>query len=468
LDNGSETKNPILASTTGVSKIVARNLTEGNIVTNLLNLSWPIIIGSSLNMLGPTIDVIWVGKLGEAAVAGVGVAGIAVQLLTSSMMGLVTGMRALISRAIGAGEIAEANRVVKQSLMVSIIVSIFMALVGIFYAEPILRLLGLSDEVVKDGAIYLRVVFAYSPVMMIRFMMEGSLQAAGDTLRPMWITVLYRVVHIALCPFLVFGIWFFPKMGVVGAAVTNLVAQTAGLVLIGWLLLKGRSHLTLNLRKLNFNWQLIWRIIKIGIPSSIMGVQMGLGAFVLIRFLTPFGTTAVAAHTIWSRVDIFLIMPLFGVGMAAGVLAGQNLGAKRPERAVKSGWYAVIMGEIFMLFWVGVLFFLAEWIVKLFNTDPELVVTGARFLRIASIGYLFISLPAVFQNCIAGAGDTMPPMILSVVGTWGLQIPLAYLLSNIPSFGVYGLRWAIVISSAIVTVFFVLYYIMGKWKYKKV
>jgi len=444
------------------------DLTTGNITANLLRLAWPVIVSSSLNMLGPTIDVIWVGKLGSVAVAGVGVAGIAVQLLMSSMMGLVMGMRALIARAIGAGNDAEANRVVKQSLMVGVLISIFMAIIGLIFADVFLRLLGLAEDVVAVGGVYLRVIFASSIVMMIRFAMEGSLQAAGDTLRPMYITIIYRSVHIVLCPFLVFGWWIFPEMGIVGAAVTNMVAQFVGLVLITWVLLTGRTRLRLEFKNFSFDWGLIWRIVRIGIPSSVMSIQMGLGAFVLIKFLTPFGTTAVAAHTIWSRLDIFLMMPLMGLGMAAGVLAGQNLGAKKPERAVKSAWRAVILGEAVMLFWVLVIFLGAEWLVLLFNSEPALVEIGAQFLRIAAIGYLIFSLPAVLQNSISGAGDTVPPMILSVVSTWLVQIPLAYFLSQVDSFGVYGLRWAIVISVYLMALFFLIYFLRGRWKTKRV
>jgi len=444
------------------------DLTTGNITANLLRLAWPVIVSSSLNMLGPTIDVIWVGKLGSVAVAGVGVAGIAVQLLMSSMMGLVMGMRALIARAIGAGNDAEANRVVKQSLMLGALLSFFMAAVGVIFADVFLRLLGLAEDVVAVGAVYLQVIFASSIVMMVRFAMEGSLQAAGDTLRPMYITIIYRAVHIVLCPFLVFGWWIFPEMGIVGAAVTNLIAQLVGLILITRLLLTGRTRLSLEFKNFNFDWGLIWRIVRIGIPSSVMGIQMGLGAFVLIKFLTPFGTTAVAAHTIWSRLDMFLMMPLMGLGMAAGVLAGQNLGAKKPERAVKSAWRAVIIGEGLMLMWVVIIFFGAEWIIRLFNSEPELVEIGAKFLRIAAIGYLIFSLPAVLQNSISGAGDTVPPMILSVAGTWLVQIPLAYFLSQVDSFGVYGLRWAIVISSYLIAVLFLIYFLRGRWKTKRV
>ncbi len=444
------------------------DLTSGSIPRNLLILAWPVIIGSSLNMLGPTIDVMWVGKLGSTSVAAVGVAGIAVQLLMASMMGLATGMRALIARAFGAGNIEEANHIAKQAYLASVFISLLIAIIGFFTAEWILAILGLDADVISQGALYLRIVFVSSVVMLLRFMMEGSLQAAGDTLRPMYITVIFRAIHIALCPFLIFGIGFFPEMGVAGAAVTNLISQTLGLILLGRLLLSGRTLLRFNLKGIGVDFGIIWRIIRVGIPASIMGLQMGFGAFVLIRFLAPFGTMAVAAHTIWQRVDMFFMMPLAGVGMAAGVMVGQNLGAHKPERADKSAWYAVLIGEIFMIFWVVVILFGAEWIVRLFNNEPGLVEIGAAFLRIASVAYLILSLPLVMQNCIAGAGDTVPPMILSGISIWLLQIPLAYFMSQIDSLGVYGIRWAIVISIYMMSIFLLGYFLKGKWKTKKI
>jgi len=163
-----------------------------------------------------------------------------------------------------------------------------------------------------------------------------------------------------------------------------------------------------------------------------------------------------------------LMMPMMGLGMAAGVLAGQNLGAARPERAVKSGWLAAFMAEGFMFVWVVVLFFGAENVVRLFNSEAALVEMGATFLRIASISYLVVGFPMVFQNCIAGAGETLPPMILSLVGTWCLQLPLAYLLPRITNLGVYGIRWAGVIATFIGASFFVAYFMTGRWQKKRV
>ncbi len=419
-------------------------------------------------MLGPTIDVIWVGKLGSVAVAGVGVAGIVVMAVMSAMMGMVTGMRALVARNIGAGDVPAANNIATQSMIVSAIFAAVMAVVGFFLAAPILSMLGLSDEVVHEGAAYLRVVFISAIPMALRFMCEGSMQAAGDPFRPMLITVIYRAVHIALCPFFVFGWWIFPELGVTGAAFTNIISQSIGLALSLWVLLNGLTRLRLTLKGLHLDTNAIRRIVKIGTPASIMGVQVSLGAFILVKFISPFGTTAVAAHTIWQRVDMLLMMAVMAMGMAAGVLAGQNLGAGKPERAVKSGWIAALIAEGFLVLCTIVIFFWAENIVRIFNSEPSLVQTGATFLRIASSSYLVLAFYAVFQYCISGAGDTVPPMILSVIGTWLIQLPLAYFLPKITDWGVYGVRWAMAINAIILAVSFLFYFISGRWKHKVV
>jgi len=426
------------------------------------------IVGSGLNMLGPTIDVIWVGKLGSAAVAGVGVAGIVIMAIMSAMMGMVTGMRALIARSIGADNLIEANNIAIQSIVVSGIISSTIALAGFFLSTPLLSLMGLEPEVVKQGAAYLRMVFISAIPMMLRFMCEGSMQSAGDSFRPMTITAVYRAIHIALCPFFIFGWWIFPELGVTGAAVTNLISQSIGLAISVWILTTNRTRLNMSFKGFKIDWGIIWRILRIGIPSSIMGVQMSLGNFVLIKLISPFGTSAVAAHTIWQRIDMLLMMTVMGIGMGAGILAGQNLGAGKPERAVKSAWTAALMGEGFLLISGVFILFGAESVVKLFNSEPALVETGAAFLRIAASSYLIVSFYLVFQYCISGSGDTLPPMIFSIIGTWLIQLPLAYFLPKITDWGVYGIRWAMVITAILLTICFILYFLSGRWKRKAV
>jgi Na+-driven multidrug efflux pump len=213
---------------------------------------------------------------------------------------------------------------------------------------------------------------------------------------------------------------------------------------------------------------MIWRLVKIGIPASIMGVQQGLGQLVLMWFMTPFGTLAVAAHTLGQRVEMMLTVPTWGMGQGAGVLAGQNLGARRPERAERTGWLAAGLVQGFMLACSLSIFFWAEGIVHIFSSEPHLVEIASTFLRIATVGYLVFGLTGVFQQCISSAGDTMVPMVVSLVMVWLVQMPLAFFLPRVTDLGVYGVRWAIVASVFVGSTAYTIYFRLGRWKRKKV
>jgi putative MATE family efflux protein len=468
MDNHEELR---VQGTTGSSRrppVFERDWTQGSTVRNLLSLAWPMIISQSLNMLGPTIDMIWVGKLGSASIAGVGVAGIAVGLVMSAMTGLMMGMRAMIARFIGANDVRGANHVAMQTFAVSAAFAILLAIIGIFLAESILGLFGLEADVIAEGAAYLRILFVCSVAMCLRIMAEGAMQASGDTQTPMRIAVLFRLFHVALCPFLIFGWWVFPRLGVSGAALTNVISQSLGLSISMWVLFSGRSRLRLTLRNFRLDPNIIWRIVRIGVPACIMGLQMSLGQFVLVGLMSPFGTDPVAAHAVCQRVELVLFMPILGMGMAAGVLAGQNLGAGRPERAEKSGWLAAGLAQAFMVICCLVLLIAAEKIMGIFSTEPGLVETGSTFLRIAAAGYLMIASVIVFQYCISGAGDTLPAMLFSVMIVWGVQMPLAFFLPRITDLGVYGVRWAMVAAIFVGMIVFLVYFRTGRWKRKKV
>jgi len=457
-----------VGGSTGRRAAPDRDWTKGNIFRNLWALSWPIIIGSGLNILGPTIDMIWVGKLGTASIAGVGIAGMVVMLLMMGRMGVNMGMRAMVARFVGAGDAEGANLVAQQAFVISGTYSIVMAAVGIFLAEPILSLFGVEADVVAEGAAYMRIMFIGTAAMSFRVMTQGIMQASGDVMTPMRISILFRFVHIALCPFLIFGWWIFPRLGVSGAAMTNIVSQSLGTALGLWILFSGRTRLRLTLRNFRLDPSIIWRIVKIGIPASIMGMQRSLGNLVVMWLMTPFGTLAVAAHTLGQRVERFLFMPGMGLGMGAGVLAGQNLGASQPERAERGGWLAAGLVAGFMLIASVAILLWPESIVRIFSPEPDLAEITSTFLRIAAAGYLMMGFNAVFRHCLSGAGDTLSPMAISILMIWAVQMPLAVLLPQVTNLGVYGVRWAIVAGMVAGAIAYITYFRMGRWKRKKV
>jgi len=445
-----------------------RDWTKGSIVGNLWSLAWPMTISTAIRMLGPTIDMVWVGKLGTAALAGVGVSGIAVQMINSARMGLNTGTRAMLARFVGAGDTEGANHVAQQAFVISIVFSLISAVIGIFLAEPILMFLGVKADVVQEGAAYMRIMFAGSIAMSLGMMAQGIMQASGDAVHPMQINIGIRIFHVVLCPFLVFGWWIFPFMGVRGAATTNVVSQGIGAIIMFWILFTGRTRLKLSLKNFRFDGSIIWRIIKIGIPSSITGMERSMANFFLVWFVVPFGTAALAAHSLGDRIGNFLRMPGMGFGQASGVLAGQNLGAGQPDRSEKTGWIAAGLFTAVMTVSSIFVWFFAEYAVRVFNNEPELVKIGGTFLRIDIVTYMVFGIVVVLMNCLNGMGDTMIPMITTLATMWLVQVPLAYILPKITDWGVYGVRWGIVTAIAMRAVIYTIYFKHGRWRQKQV
>jgi putative MATE family efflux protein len=445
----------------------ARDWTEGSIIGNLLTLAWPVVISSSLTMLGPTIDMIWVGKLGADAIAAVGLSGMVIMVVNGLMMGLFTSLRAMVARCIGAGDEKGAVHAVQQAFVLGAVFSIIMAVIGIFLSKQMLMLFGAEANVVDEALPYNQMQFVGMVTLTLRMVTEAAMQSSGDTATPMRIGIFFRLFHIAFCPFLVFGWWVFPRLGVTGAAVMNVISQGIGGALGVWFLLAGRTRLRVTLADFHLDLNNIWRQVKIGIPASINMVLRSLLGLVMMKFIVPFGTFAVAAHSLGQRVEAFLDVGASALGAAGGVLAGQNLGAGKEERAERTGWLTVGLATGFMLAIAIVMLIWPEKVVRLFGTEPGLVEIASNFLRIATVGFLMMGPASVLTSCLNGVGDTMIPLLASLVTMWGLQLPLAFFLPRVTNLGVYGVRWAMVIALAMRAFTYLFYFRLGRWKRKR-
>jgi putative MATE family efflux protein len=452
----------------GRTDVLERDWTKGNTVRNLLSLSWPMMVTEGLYILGISIDMVWVGRLGPAVIAGVGVAGIFAGLQMLIMTGLSVGTRAMVARCVGADDAPTAVHAAQQAMVIALAYTVVMTAAGVLFAKPILALMGLEPDVVNEGAKYMRILFAGSVTVGYWTMAYSIMQAAGDVRTPLRIIVLFRTLHLALCPFLVLGWWVFPAMGGSGAALANLISRGLGMAIALWVLFTSGSRLRLTLKNFQLDPQMIWRMVKIGIPASVMGVQMSLGMLLVAWLMVPFGTLSVAAHSLMQRVEMLLFPACLGLGLGAGVLVGQNLGAGQPKRAEKSGWLAVGFAEVLMVICSTLILVWAEDVVRIFNSQPLLVETTSLFLRIAVAGYLVLGFSTVLMQAISGAGDTMPPMLISVLTSWGIQLPLAFILSRYTRLGFLGVRWALALGIIVSALAFTLYFLLGRWKRKRI
>jgi putative MATE family efflux protein len=449
-------------------RIQQKDLTKGKILDNLWYLSWPMLITNTINTLGPAIDMIWVGRLGTNSIAGVGVSGIAVMVITSLLNGLFTGAIAMIARVIGAGDEKPVNRIAQQAFFIAGTFSLLTAIIGIFLARPILSILGVEAAAVNEGTAYMRIQFVGMITMAAVQIAQSIMQASGDSFTPMKISFGFRIIQIILCPAFVFGVWIIPNMGVSGAALSNVVAQAVGGAVGLWMLFSGRTRIKVSFQNFVVDWSIIWRAIRIGIPASLTQVTRSLADLIFVKLTIPFGTLAIAAHSLTQRIDAFVQMPGGGFGQGAAVLVGQNLGAKQPERAEKTAWLAAGVASVISLICAGGIWFWAEHITGIFSHDTELVALASTFLRIQATAYLVWGIVVALSLCLNGAGDTLIPMITNLVSMFGVQIALGYILAKYTNLGVNGLRWGIALGVFSRAVIYIFYFRTGKWKSKRV
>lgn len=455
-------------SSTGKRGTLNREWTQGPIVNNLLLLSWPMIVMEATYMVSQIFDMVWVGKAGASSIAGLGIANLVMMLISTIDMALISGSRAVIARFVGSRDLEGARKAAGQTYILAVSWGVLVTIAGSLLAGPIMHMFGVEESVALEGVRYLRVFFAGWLSLEILIISLYTIQSTGDSFNPMLIELSIRAVHLTLCPFLVLGLWFFPQMGITGAALSNVISQALGAMAGLWVLFGGYTRIKLSLRDFRFVPEITWRILKIGFPSMISMLQANVSMFVLTLIIVPFGTRVIAANSLVSNVQGFIITPNLGLGNAVGVLVGQNLGAKQPERAVKTTLLGAGILEAFLIACGVVILIWAERIVLLFNNDPTLVTISAAFLRITTAGYLIMGINAALMNCISGAGDTLPNMIINIIMIWVIQIPLTYILSHYTSLGVYGIRWAMVASTVVGTIAYFSYFRLGRWKLKKV
>jgi putative MATE family efflux protein len=445
-----------------------RDWTQGGILRNLLSLSWPMVLTEGFAVTVMTLDIVWVGRLGTTAIAAIGVASMVTMLAMSAEVGLMAGLRAIVARFVGSGDHAAAVHATQQAIALSIFFGIVTTVIGVAFPEELIALFGVEEDVVQAGAGFLRIMSAGMLGFGLRIVADSAMQSSGDTVTPMRITIITRSIHLVLGPFLILGWWIFPAYGVPAAGFLNVLAHNLAAALGLWALLSGRSRLRLTLSGFRLDPAMMWRIIRIGVPALVMTTQRSIGAIVLTWLMAPFGTVALAAHSLVQRVDTVLFLPSWALSAGAGVLVGQNLGARRPDRAERGAWLATALVTGWMAVGSLALLLAAEGITGIFNTEPELVASAAVFLRIAAAGYVVMALVITLGQALSGAGDTVPAMIISVLMVWAVQVPLAFLLPEIGGLGVLGVRWAIVGGTVAGGAAYLVYFRSGRWKLRSV
>ena len=438
--------------------------TEIKIGKAIFLLAVPMILELIMESTFAVVDIFFVGKLGPSAVATVGLTETYLFLLYSIGMGLSMAVTAIVARRIGEKEKEKAGISAVQSIFLAILISLPFSIAGIFYSKELLALMGADEWVLEHGYRYMQWMLGGNVVIMLLFIINAIFRGAGDAAIAMRVLWIANGINIVLDPVLIFGLGPFPEMGIEGAAIATNIGRGIGVLTQLWFLFKGVKHIRVLRTQMHLHWETIVAIIKTSLGGiGQMIIAMTSWIFIM-RILADYGSQVVAGTTIAMRIMMFTMMPAWGMSNAVATLVGQNLGAKKPDRAERSVWITGTWNMIFLIGVAVVYFFASESLVGIFTDDLEVISVGGIWLKIVSYSYFVYGWWMVASQAFNGAGDTVTPTKINFVFFWLIEIPLSYFMATTLSMGYRGVFWAIFIAETAVGLFTLWLFTKGKWK----
>ncbi len=447
-----------------------RTLTEGPILQAVWKIAWPTMLQNVIAGLQGIIDHTLVGHLvGHQANAAIGVSWQIFLVVVVFISSLFSGMGVLVARFAGAGETEKVNRVVYQAFLTAVILAcLILAPIGYFLAPQLLDLVRAAPEVKAEALPYIRIMFVFSFGMLIFFMLGGALRAAGDARTPLRLGVMMTALNLTLNVILISGLGPVPKFGTRGSAMGTAIA--AGIVAFTGLYLLFSKKLVVQFSK-NMNWRPDWQIIgtlfKFGLPTGFQGMAMNLGGVLMLRFIgsLPESAAAQAAYAV-GYTQLFSLITWTSVGLmgATAAIAGQNLGAGKPERAILAVRTASRLG-LAVAASVGALFMLVpQGLLAIFGmTEAVVVDLGTNLLRFLSLSGLFVTVALVYNGGLQGTGDTRSPLFITLISQIVIPIGLCSTLQTLRGLQPNEVWLAIVLGHATRAALSFLRFRQGKW-----
>ncbi|MBW2983588.1 MATE family efflux transporter [Candidatus Woesearchaeota archaeon] len=441
-----------------------RDLTNGSVTKNILHLAWPMMVAFTLHVGFNLIDTIFVGRYSALALASISITFPVIFLIIALASGVGIGVTSFIARLIGAKKVNKAKDVAKHGLILAFFMWIFFVVAGLAFAKPLFMFLGAEGEILSMSLKYAYTIFIGSFFMFFAFIGNSILRGEGDTKTPMKIMALATVVNIILDPLMIFGLWVFPELGIFGAALATVIARSISAFVILGYLFKGNALVKLDFKLPKFDFRIIKEIFEVGIPASLSQSVMSLGMFFMMKIVSFFGPYAIAAYGLLGRLDSVAILPALGIGSAVITIVGQNVGAKKFDRAEGTVWKSGLLAAVFMEC-VGIIFFIMPrlWI-TIFNKHPDIISYGVSYLRIVSLTYAFIGLGIIIGAAFQGAGKGYPSLMLTIIRLFVLNIPLALIFAFVLGLGLEGVWMGIMTSIILSGIISAVWFKLGTWK----
>ncbi|MBT8290108.1 MAG: MATE family efflux transporter [Muriicola sp.] len=438
--------------------------TSGSIRKAIFMLSIPMILEMMMESIFAIVDIAYVSQVSVNAVATIGLTESVVTLVYALAIGLSMAATAVVARRIGEKDQEGAARAAVQAIFLGIFIAVIIGVFGLMYSREILSLMGGSPDLIAEGHGYTKYLLGGNITIVLLFLINAIFRGAGDASIAMWTLILSNGLNIILDPIFIFGLGPIPEYGVMGAAIATNIGRGSAVIFQLYILFKGGSQIRIAVSNIVLRFKIMLNLISVSL-GGIAQFLIGTSSWVfLMRLMAEFGSEALAGYTIAIRVMMFTFMPAWGMSNAAATLVGQNLGAKKPDRAEKSVWITGKYNAIFMFFISLVYLLFAKSIIGLFTDVPTVVENGALCLQVVATGYVFYAYGMVVTQAFNGAGDTRTPTKINFIAFWLIQLPFAYLVSLYLDWGEMGVFLAITLAEVLLSVMAVIWFRKGYWK----
>jgi putative MATE family efflux protein len=448
-----------------------RSIIEGPLAPAVWKLAWPTVVTNMIGGMQGVIDHALVGNyVGFNGNAAIGVSWQIFLIVIVFISSLFTGMSVLVARFVGAGDHEKVDRTVYQAFLTAVFLSLgVLAPIGYFLSPWLLTLVNASPGVQAEALPFLRIMFVFSSGMLVFFMLGGALRSAGDAKTPMVLGVVMTVLNIVLNIILIRGLGPIPAFGTKGAAMgTSIAAGIVGLYALyklwsgGWVVSFPRHH------GFKPDWEIIRALFRFGLPTGIQGIAMNVGGVLLLGFIgsTAYGAEAQATYAVgYTELFSFITWTSQGLLGAAAAIAGQNLGARQPDRAVAAVHTAAKFGLGGAAFFGTLFVLIPAQLLGLFGMhDPLVVDIGTQLMRVLAVSGLFITVALTYTGGLQGTGDTKSPLYISIVSQIIVPLGICFVTSRMTTLEPMHIWIAILAGHFTRCTLSVIRFNQGKWR----
>jgi putative MATE family efflux protein len=394
----------------------------------------PLMLSNVLQSASQTMASIWIGRLiSTQALGAISAVFPIIFMLFSFVFGVSSGSSVLIGQAFGAQDFHRVKKVAGTVLGAALYLGIIVAVIGFLGSPAILKWLATPPDILAQSDAYSRVVFLTMPVFFVYFVYATILRGTGDSTTPFYALIVASSLAIVITPIFIEGFFGLPKLGVVSAAVSGVIANGAALI---WLIayLRRKNHPLQfdreTLSDMRIDWGILATVLRIGVPTGIQVMMVSLAELAVISFVNHFGSRATAAYGAVNQVVSYVQFPAISIGIAASIFGAQCIGARREDKL-----NSVVRSAVALNYMVGgviiAICYICAWIILgWFITDRETLLIAHQLLMITLWGYLLFGNSAVLSGLMRGSGSVLWPTINGIVAIWGVEVPVAWVLMH--------------------------------------